>query len=1105
VRAQEQTLTCGSLALRTLAALLLLTASTTALAGDASFHPMRFDRLSLDDGLSQSNVFAIWQDSTGHMWFATENGLNKYDGYEFEHFKRERGNPFALPSDYIFDIAEDAKGNLWFATRGGGVARLDQASGRFATYRHAPEATNTISSNFVRSLLIDREQRIWLGTRGAGLDRLNPDTGRIEHFVFEDDAANHIYALYEDRAGMLWVGSNFGLARLDPASGEITSFAPDAADDNSLSDPRVRAILEDSEGTLWVGTYGGGLNRLDRNSGTFTRFKHDPADPHSLANDRVTSIFEDADGRLWVGTSGGLNLVDRANARFTRVNHDASDPTSLGDDRITALYQDRGGVLWVGTRHRGVSKWNPRTWSYGLEPARELSADAEIPPNVMAFAEGSDGRLWIGTFGDGLSVVDRDTGRAEHYRHDPQNPASLGDDRVMSLQFDRNGTLWVGTMTDGLNRLDPATGRFEHFRHQVDDPTSLSANGIMSIFQDSSGLVWVGTFGGGISRFDHATGKFTRFLAQADDPDALSSNRVHVFAEDAAGHIWIGTDAGGLNLFDPSSQRFHHFRHDPLDPKSLASDSVYAINIDADGTVWVGTSGGGLDRVVGNPDNPQSIHFENVSQVDGLANDVIYGIHFDQTNRLWMSTNYGISRYDPNTGDIHNLHRRDGLQSEEFNFGAHFSNRAGEMFFGGHNGYNAFDPAGVAINTTPPLIALSAFLGSGDRGKGSRPLADGEEVELGFRDDVLTFEFAALDFAAPSQNRYMYKLEGFDKEWVDLGNRRRVTYTDLDAGRYLMRVKAANADGIWNEVGFALPVKVAAPPWQTWWAYLGYALMLIQLGTALWLWHRFKVRREEQYSLRLEAAVRDRTEKLAASNRQLKELNRTLQETSLTDPLTGLRNRRFVFDEVSRDLEVIRRKMMSDQEGLDPNEATDLVFMMIDLDNFKPINDTYGHAAGDQMLLEVRDVLLSTCRTSDFVIRWGGDEFVVIARQARPGESERLAERIRTRIAEHSFALGDGQIVRTTCSIGFTAYPLFKGRTDASSMDQILGLADGLMYEAKKMRNAWAGMLSPSDAVTSFDFDQESLEPTSLLFRARQSGRLERHGADPRETLAAAS
>ena len=337
-----------------------------------------------------------------------------------------------------------------------------------------------------------------------------------------------------------------------------------------------------------------------------------------------------------------------------------------------------------------------------------------------------------------------------------------------------------------------------------------------------------------------ATEQFTRFASDPDNPHSLSSDRVTSFAEDKSGRIWVGTEGGGLNLFDQSNNTFHHFRHDPEDPRTLAADTVYTINVDAAGTVWVGTHGGGLDRVVGDARRPAAISFENVSQADGLTNDVVYGVQIDNNGWLWMSTNYGITRYDPESGEIKYLHRRHGLQSEEFNFGAHYRSEGGELFFGGHNGFNAFQPEAIEASVTVPLIALTGFFNMNDPTKSHLP-EDGEDVELSWRDDNVAFEFAALDFAAPELNRYMYKLEGFDKDWIDLGNRRRVTYTDLDDGNYLLRVRAANSEGVWNEAGFALPVSVSAAPWDTWWAYTGYAALIMQLAAFLWIGYRRKI------------------------------------------------------------------------------------------------------------------------------------------------------------------------------------------------------------------------------------------------------------------------
>lgn len=1066
---------------------------SAVLASETTARPMHFDHLALDDGLSQSNVLSILQDSDGLMWFGTENGLNKYNGYEFEYMKRERGNPDALSSDFIFDVDEDADGNLWIATNGGGLARLDRETGKIRTFRHDPEHDQSIASDIIRRVLVASDGIVWVGTRGAGLDRFDPQTELASHYDFsaaDGDASNTIYALHQESAGELWVGGDHGLTRLDTESNESVTYSNDPTDVTTLGEHSVRAIESDTDGRLWVGSYGGGLSRLSETGQSFEHFLHAVDDATTISGNRVSSIFQDSDGRLWVGTNQGLNLVDPVTGTAVRYTPDSSDSSTLRDKNITTIYQDRSGLLWVGTQYHGLNKWNPRTWQFGLETAKNISASGDVQPVVMAFAEDNDGKLWIGTFGEGLNAVDRDSGEVTMYRKDSSGNLQIGDDRVMSLMYDSKGQIWAGTMSAGISLLNMEAGTSESFVHIADDPNSLSANGIMVMHEAQDGRVWVGTFGGGISIYDPQTGNFKRYKSDPSNPQSLSNNRVTSFAEDSNGNMWVGTDAGGLNLFDKKTEVFHRFRHRPDDPKTIASDKIYAVNVDAEGTVWVGTHGGGLDQVVGNAEQPSDIYFSNISQKDGLSNDVVYSVQFDDAGWIWSSTNYGISRYNPDTGEFNNMHRKDGLQSEEFNFGAHHQSKSGELFFGGPQGYNAFHPEDVRASTVVPLIAMTGFFSGGDRTKSDLPVDDNGDVEISWKEDIISFEFSALDFTAPERNQYMYKLEGFDRDWIDLGNRRRATYTDLDDGNYLFRVRAASSDGVWNEAGFALPLKVTAAPWDTWWAYLGYLALVVQSAVLLWNGHRRKMRREEEYSLRLEHEVNDRTEKLNDKNAQLRVLNDALQESSLSDPLTGLRNRRFVFEEVSRDLEVIRRRIEDDRNGVSKNVASDLVFMMIDLDHFKPINDTYGHAAGDQMLIELRDVLLDVCRRTDDVVRWGGDEFVVIAKQTKPQEAEALAERIRSSVAGKNFILEDGQIVRTTCSIGFAAFPLFKSLVDESSLDQIISLADGLMYEAKKKRDAWVGMLGPSEASTSFDLDADSIDSSSILFRARRAGKL---------------
>ncbi|NNL62488.1 MAG: diguanylate cyclase [Woeseiaceae bacterium] len=1068
------------------ALLSLVLTGQTALAGGDTSHPMRFGHLTVEDGLSQSNVLAVLQDSEGWMWFATENGLNSYDGYEFRHFKRERGNPSALGNDFIFDVAEAKDGSLWLATNGGGLANLDRKSGEVRSWHHDAADENSISSSIVRSLYVDDAGIVWIGTRGAGLDRFDPLTESFTNVDLGDVNTNGtIFTISEATGSALWIGGDHGLVRLDTRTQAVTNVTAALGETGEHS---VRAVIEDADGQLWVGSYGGGVVGLDAKGQTLARFAHDVNDAATLTDDRVTVLFEDDAHRLWAGTISGLNLVDRAHGTVDRYVSDLEDASSLSDNEVSSIYQDRAGLLWFGTKSHGVNKWNPSSWLYGYEPAKTVTAERNREPNVMAFIDDGAGTLWLGTFGDGLNAIDHDTGEIVRYRADASGAQKIAGNRVMSLMHDSRGRIWAGTMMNGITRIDTRSGTNTNFRRVEGDENSLNANGIMTIYEDRSGLVWIGTYGGGINVYDPADGSFTHHEPNPDDAYSLDSDRVTSFGEDIDGNMWIGTDGGGLSLYYRETGRFYNYRHDPDDVQTIAADTVYSVNIDANGVVWIGTQGGGLDRVIGDARQPNAITFSNVSEKDGLANDVIYGVEFDNSGRVWMSTNHGISRYNPSTGQIKNLHRTDGLQSEEFNFGAHYRSDSGELFFGGHNGYNSFQPDNVRASSVAPLIALTGFFRGGDATKSDLPTDDMESVELNWKDDRVTFEFSAMDFAAPADNRYQYKLEGFDKDWIDLGNRRRATYTHLHAGSYLLRVKAANSEGVWSESDFSLPVTVAPAPWRTWWAYLGYLALAVNVVLGLWFGHRRRIDREEEYSHRLEFEVHSRTEALMDRNKQLSVLNRALQESSLSDPLTGLRNRRFVFEEVSRDLAVAQRRLQNEQLGIDVSEMSDLVFMMIDLDHFKPINDTYGHAAGDDMLLQLRDVLLDICRRTDHVIRWGGDEFVVIAKQTQPGEAEQLAEIIRSTIADRNFVLGDGQIVRTTCSIGFAAYPLFRSGADQSNLDQIISLADGLMYEAKKRRNAWVGMLGPNDAMASFEPEQDSIEPHSLLFRTRRAG-----------------
>ena len=849
-----------------------LCCTTIAVASPTT--PMHFSHLTLEDGLSQNNVQSILQDSKGYMWFATENGLNRYDGYSIHRYARERGNSNGLTNDFVWVVAEDGNDDLWLATQGGGVVRWNRKTDTFTSFRHDPENPDSLASDDIRTLLVNTDGTLWVGTRDQGLDLLEPGNGVVRHFKHDPTdvrslSNNMVYALHVDSFGELWVGTDGGVNRLDAKSGLFVRFQHDPNVARSLSDDKVRTIYEDQSGNLWIGTSGGGLNRFHGASAGFTHLRHDPAEATSLSDDHVRVILEDNAQRLWVGTAEGLNLLDPTAGTVNRYLHDPSNPQSLNDSYINSMFQDRSGLLWVGTRSAGISKWNPRSWTLGHHIQPWLSG-----ANVTSFASDGKGTLWIGTLGAGLARINEKTKAVERYFQRPDEQDSISDDAVMSLLLDQKGILWIGTMSGGLYRMDPVSGEIRTFRHDDNDPQSPAADGVMAIYEDRHGQLWIGTYGGGVSVFDKSTQTFRHYTHDPNDSASLSDPRASAIVEDSSGSIWIGTFGGGLNLLNSASGTFRQFRNNMDDPGSLADNTIFALHRDDAGNIWVGTAGGGLDLIVAPSSGADDIQFKNFSQQDGLPSNVINGIQSDSDNRLWLSSNFGLARIDPDSLQIKTFHRGHGLQGEEFNFGAHHRAPDGKLYFGGANGFNALYPHQVKESQYAPELVLTSFQKLNQPVLTDVPYDRLTEIELGYSDDMVNFTFAALDFTAPKQNTYSYTLEGFDSGWNDLGTMRHVTYTNLDAGNYVLRVNAITSDGVPAANSISIPVTVEPAPWATSWAYSLYAGATLTLLLLILQSQRRKFQREAEYSHRLEQDVELRTEQLRERNLELQEASR---------------------------------------------------------------------------------------------------------------------------------------------------------------------------------------------------------------------------------------
>jgi signal transduction histidine kinase/ligand-binding sensor domain-containing protein/CheY-like chemotaxis protein len=839
----------------------------------------RFKFLTSNQGLSQNNVTSIVQDRRGFLWFGTQDGLNRYDGYSFKIFRHNPRSPTSLSNNSVLALLEDQQGYLWVGTDGG-LNRFDPAAETFTRYRHDSTRTNSLSHDRVTALALDPHDQLWIGTSGAGLNRLDPATQTFTRFVHRPGQAlglssNDVKHVCIDRTGVVWVGTYEGLNRYDPATRRWQVYRHDPANPASLSADRVLVVRPDAKGFVWVGTEGGGLNRFDPHKQTFTRYQHGPGQTNLVPNNDIISLENDHQGNLWVGTTnGGASVIhpDRRSATFHP--HSPAQSGGLNNGSVYAIYCDVQGNLWLGTYTGGVNFLHGGPSKFTLYRHDRVNSNSLSHNNVLSISEDADGDLLLGTDGGGLNVFNRRQNQFRTFRHDPANPSSVGSDYVMAVYTDRDGRVWVGSYKGALKVFDKKTGRFET------PAFDLAVRGapygtVCRIFQDRKGYLWFGTLEAGVSRYHPATGELRHFRHDPTNRRSLSGNLVQTIYEDRQGQLWIGTTGNGLNRFLEKSLTFRHYRHDPARPGSLSDDRVNAVHQDAAGRLWVAT-GGGLNCL-----DSRTNTFRVYREAEGLPNDVIHALLEDAQGTLWLTTNKGLSAFDPRTRTFTNYRVNEGLQGSAFNRGAAYQSTQGEFFFGGTNGFNSFRPSRMRRNPYVPPVYLTDFqvfnqsVRPNETGSPlSRSISETEELTLEPEQSVISFEFAALNYMLPEYNQYAYKLEGFDPDWNYVSSPRKATYTNLDPGVYVFRVKASNNDGVWNEEGTALMLTVRPPFWHTWWFR---ALLVSLVAGVVYAAFRIRVRVIKGQKKQLERQVRERTADLKAANEEVVQQKEVLQ------------------------------------------------------------------------------------------------------------------------------------------------------------------------------------------------------------------------------------
>lgn len=827
---------------------------------------LKFRHISLEEGLSQSFVTCIFQDSRGFMWIGTSEGLNKYDGYKITIYKNNHDDRHSITHNQINEITEDDEGNLWIATWQG-VNVFNRQTEKFSVYQHDAHDSSSISNNMLNSVLKDSKGNIWVtaGREGLGKGALNlfdKKNKKFKRYLQDKD----LVQVYEDSEHNIWVTSHdSGLYLIDPATNKITVYQHHESDTNSVASNDLQKIFEDSKHNLWIATRNAGLELFDKKTNTFRHFKKCSEENKCLPTNALLSLGEDLDGNLWVGTdNGGLSIFNSATNKFYNQTYDINDYDGLRNNSIYCIRRDDKGNMWLGTFSSGINLYSID--GNRFKHFRQHTSKNSISNNlIFCIREDSKGNILLATDGGGLNIYNPKTETFTYMKHQEGNKNSICGDHVLSVLEDSDHNLWIGTWGDGVTMYNPERKTYKHFKNNPSDPFSLGSNNAWNIYEDSKQNIWIATYWGGVNLYDRAHDRFICYKHDYNNPESISGNTVNTIIEDRQGNIWVAVVNGGLNLLNKQTGKFTHFEYNAK-ANSISSNIVTSIYEDTSGRLWVGTSTGlnYFDR--------QQNRFTQYTTKDGLVHDYIRGILEDSHGILWISTNGGLSSFDTVHKQFKNFGMTDGLQALEFKTHAALKSSSGNLYFGGIGGFNEFFP-NTTTQTLPyePPVVITDFFIFNDRvpiadslhpnSPLKKSITESNEITLSYKQSAITFEFAALNYTTDRKKQYSYKLEGFDKDWNNIEGKRSATYTNLDPGEFVLKIRGLNNEGTgWSKHVAELTIVITPPYWKTWWFRISAVLLTIGCVVGFF---KYRIGQVKQQKQQLETLVQERTESLA--------------------------------------------------------------------------------------------------------------------------------------------------------------------------------------------------------------------------------------------------
>lgn len=798
---------------------------------------IKFEQFSIEDGMSFGNVKSITQDSVGFLWLGTRHGLNRYDGYEFKQYLNNPSDPNSLSDNQVEYLFVDRSGTLWVCTING-LNKYDNCLDQFIHYKHDPNNPNSLAANTLRYICQDRSANYWILSETGDLSKVDKSFKKYSHYKHDPSDPNSlpdgmIRLIYLDSSDNLWLAiagtEGYRLTYFDVHNNHMTHYEHIPGDPTSLGEGQIHAIYEDKSGTIWIGA--DGLNKFNKQNNTFTHFRHDPSDPYSLSDNSLNTILEDSHGDFWIGTARGFNRFDQTKNKFYSLKFKRG--------WIRTIYEGKSGVLWIGTFENTLLKYNREDQQFPQPVFHEFCS---------TIIEDHTGQIWTGNI-NGLNKVNRDRKNHTVYKIDPSISPPLPFNRVYLVWEDKQGVIWVGT-GHGLYEFGRSSEIFKKMNFKLTESnlpqTGLINKGIdieiTSVEEDSVGNIWIGTVDG-IYRYNKKTGYLKLYRHDPNDSTSLHHNFIRNLVIGKQGNVWVF--AQDLHRYDPANDNFIRELSNPNIPNNPGHNQVIGIHESdhgENGTYWIATEIGLFKY------NRASEKFTHYTLKDGLPHVHIRGIREDDHGNLWIITLNGITRFDHVTETFKNYNEADGLQGNYY-FDL-FRNKKGEMIASGRNGISLFHPDSIKDDPHIPPIVLTRFKIFNKEAELDSAISQKKRLILAHDENMLSFEFAALNFTNPPKNQFAYKMEGFDRDWLHIGQDNHATYTNLPPGDYVFRVKGSNHDGVWNEEGTSLRVTITFPWWRSTWAYIFY---LFVIASSLLAIRRLQINRlKMRYELEME-------------------------------------------------------------------------------------------------------------------------------------------------------------------------------------------------------------------------------------------------------------